>query len=260
MNEPRTESNPQQGVSLRVSGLRKSFEGHEILKGLDFEVARGEVFVIMGPSGSGKSDLLRHLIGLEEPDAGTIMIEGQPISSPEVMDKYRMAMVFQSGALLNSLTVGENVGLYLTEHRIHPPAEIERIVEEKLILVGLRDQQNKMPSELSGGMKKRVAIARALVIDPQLIFYDEPTSELDPMSAVIIGNEIARLNRDLHVTSVVVTHDRDLAFGIADRIAVIDEGVIIAVGKPEEVKRNPNAFIQNFLNADFKIAINQGKL
>jgi phospholipid/cholesterol/gamma-HCH transport system ATP-binding protein len=250
----------QQGVSLRVSGLRKDFDGVEILKGLDFEVARGEVFVIMGPSGSGKSVLLRHLIGLEEPDAGSILIEGKPIASPEVMDKYRMAMVFQSGALLNSLTVGENVGLYLEEHRLKSPSEIDRVVAEKLILVGLRDQQHKMPSELSGGMKKRVAIARALVIDPQLILYDEPTSELDPMSAVVIGNEIARLNREIHVTSIVVTHDRDLAFGVADRIAVINEGSIIAVGTPEELRRSQNREVQEFLNADFKHVSKQAKL
>src|ERR1039457_4143533 len=139
----------------------------------------------MGPRGSGKTVLLKHLIGLEEPDAGEILIEGQPIQSPEVMRKYRMAMVFQSGGLLNSLTVGENVGLYLTEHRLKPMEEIARIVSEKLEVVGLKGAEEKMPSELSGGMKKRVAIARALVIEPRLILYDEPTSELDPLSSVI---------------------------------------------------------------------------
>src|SRR5689334_11870449 len=146
-----------QGVSVQVRGLRKSFNGQEILKGLDFEVKPGEIFVIMGPSGSGKTVLLKHVIGLEEPDAGEILIEGQPIQSPEVMAKYRMAMVFQSGALLNSLNVGENVGLYLVEHRLKPPEEIERIVAESLEVVGLKGTEDKMPSDLSGGMKKRVA-------------------------------------------------------------------------------------------------------
>ena len=146
-----------QGVSVQVRGLRKSFHGQLVLQGLDFEVRPGEVFVIMGPSGSGKTVLLKHLIGLEEPDAGEILIDGQSIQSSEVMSQYRMAMVFQSGALLNSLTVGENVGLYLAEHRLQPPAEIVRIVAEKLEVVGLKGEEDKMPSELSGGMKKRVA-------------------------------------------------------------------------------------------------------
>src|SRR5882724_7586447 len=158
----------QQGVSVQVRGLRKSFNNHEVLQGLDFEVKPGEIFVLMGPSGSGKSVLLKHVIGLEEPDAGEILIDGQSIQSSDVMEKHRLAMVFQSGALLNSLTVGENVGLYLVEHRLKPPEEIVRIVAEKLEVVGLKDAADQMPSELSGGMKKRVAIARALVIEPQL--------------------------------------------------------------------------------------------
>jgi phospholipid/cholesterol/gamma-HCH transport system ATP-binding protein len=206
----------------------------------------------MGPSGSGKTVLLKHLIGLEEPDAGEILIEGQPIQSPEVMTQYRMAMVFQSSALLSSLTVGENVGLYLSEHRLQPPAEIARIVVEKLEVVGLKGTENKMPSELSGGMKKRVAIARALVIEPQLILYDEPTSELDPLSAVVIAEEILHLKRRIHVTSLVVSHDRDLAFGVADRIAVIHQGRILTIGRPEEVRQHPDPLVQQFLRADFK--------
>src|SRR5271156_596724 len=171
MNPPNQQPS---GVSLVVRDLRKSFDGEEVLKGVGFEVKPGEIFVIMGPSGSGKSVLLKHLIGLESPDAGDILVNGEPVASPEVAAKYRMALVFQSGALLNSLTVGENVGLYLSEHRLKPPEEIDRIVAEKLQAVGLIDATDKMPGELSGGMKKRAAIARALVIDPQLILYDEP--------------------------------------------------------------------------------------
>ena len=249
MNAPETN---QKGVAVQVRGLRKSFNGQEVLKGLDFDVKPGEIFVIMGPSGSGKSVLLKHIIGLETPDAGEILINGESVQSPEVLSRYRMALVFQSGALFSSLTVGENVGLYLSEHRLQPPGEIARIVSEKLEVVGLKGAEDKWPGELSGGMKKRVAIARALVIEPQLILYDEPTSELDPLSAVVIAEEILHLKKRIQVTSLVVTHDRDLAFGVADRIAVINEGQILTIGTPDEVKRKSDRLIQQFLHADFK--------
>ena len=247
-----TPSPEPHAVGLQVRGLRKRFDGSEVLKGVDLDVKPGEIFVLMGPSGSGKTVLLKHLIGLEAPDEGEILVNGQPIQSPEVMAKYRMAMVFQSGALLNSLSVGENVGLYLSEHQLKPPEEIQRIVAESLDIVGLKGSENKMPSDLSGGMRKRVAIARALVIEPQLILYDEPTSEHDPLSAVIIGEEILNLKDRIKATSLVVSHDRDLAFGIADRMAVIHEGRILAVGTPDEIKRHPNTLIQKFLHADFR--------
>jgi len=240
------------GVGLQVRGLKKSFGDNEVLKGIDFEVQPGEIFVIMGPSGSGKSVLLKHLIGLEAPDDGEILINGESVHSEEIAAKYRMAMVFQSGALLNSLTVGENVGLYLAEHQLKDPEEIDKIVSEKLDDVGLKDAVGKMPSELSGGMKKRAAIARALVIEPQLILYDEPTSELDPLSSVVVGEEILKLKERIHVTSLVVSHDRDLAFGIADRIAVIDEGQILTIGTPDEVKNCREERVQKFLHAYLK--------
>ncbi|HZL13792.1 MAG TPA: ATP-binding cassette domain-containing protein [Verrucomicrobiae bacterium] len=249
-----TESANNSGVSLHVRGLRKSFDGQEVLKGIDFDVQPGEIFVIMGPSGSGKSVLLKHLIGLETPDAGEILINGEPVQSAEIAAKYRMALVFQSGALFNSLTVGENVGLYLTEHRLKSPEEIQKIIAEKLDAVGLKDVTNKMPGELSGGMKKRAAIARALACDPQLILYDEPTSELDPLSAIVIGEEILELKKTIHVTSLVVSHDRDLVFGVADRIAIINDGRIVTIGTPEEVKNFNDPMVQKFLHADFKRA------
>ncbi len=253
MNSPNSSPNGQiNGVDLVVRDLHKSFGDQKVLDGINLEVKPGEIFVIMGPSGSGKSVLLKHLIGLETPDTGEILINGEPISSPETAVKYRLALVFQSGALLNSLTVGENVGLYLTEHRLKPPEEIERIVAAKLEDVGLKDVMDKMPSDLSGGMKKRVAIARALVIEPQMILYDEPTSELDPVSSVVVGKEILKLNRRIGVTSVVVSHDRDLAFGVAHRIAVIAEGKILTIGTPEEIKNFKNKTVQDFLHADFK--------
>ena len=240
------------GLGVQVRDLRKSFAGQEVLKGLTFEVKPGEIFVIMGPSGSGKTVLLKHLIGLEQPDSGQVLINGQPITSLEALEKFRMAMVFQSGALLNSLTVGENVGLYLAEHRLKSPSDISRIVAEKLDIVGLKGTEEKLPSDLSGGMKKRVALARALVIEPQLILYDEPTSELDPLMSVTVGREIDRLNHRIGVTSLVVTHDRDLAFGIADRIAFITNGQMLAIGTPDEVRRLTDPVLTEFLNASFK--------
>ena len=249
MTAMNTNSPKQQGISLLVRGLWKSYHGVGVLKGITFEVNPGEVFVIMGPSGAGKSVLLRLLIGLEEPDKGEVLIEGQLIQSPDVPSRYRVAMVFQSGALLTSMTVGENVGFYLKEHHLKSPDEIARIVAEDLDQVGLKGTENKMPDELSGGMRKRVAIARALAVEPQLILYDEPTSELDPVSAVNIAAEIVKLNEQIHATTLVVSHDRDLAFGIAHRIAVLEEGRIIAIGTPSEIKRNPDPRVQQFMNA-----------
>ena len=177
------------------------------------------------------------------------MIEGQPIQSPDIPARYRVAMVFQSGALLTSMTVGENVGFYLAEHHLKTPAEIAEIVSRDLEQVGLKGTENKMPDELSGGMRKRVAIARALVVEPQLILYDEPTSELDPVSAVNIAEDIVKLNERIHATTLVVSHDRDLAFGIAHRIAVLEEGQIVAIGTPDEIRHNPDPRVQRFLNA-----------
>lgn len=246
-------STERHGVGIRVRGLRKSYAGQPVLRDLSFDVASGEVFVIMGPSGSGKSVLLRHLIGLEKPDAGEILVADEPIWSPGVMDRHRMAMVFQSSALFNSLSVGENVALYLAEHRLKPPAEIEKTVAGKLALVGLEGVEHKFPSELSGGMKKRAALARALVVEPELLLYDEPTSELDPLTAVTVAEEILKLNRQISVTSVVVTHDRDLAFGIADRIALMYQGAILSIGSPSDVRANPHPLLQRFLTADFNL-------
>ncbi len=247
-----TSQNLVRGVRVEVRGLRKSFNGVEVLHGVDLRVEPGEIFVIMGPSGSGKSVLLKHLIGLETPDAGEVLIGGESIETPGVMDRHRMAMVFQSGALLNSLTVGENLGLYLWEHQLKSEPEIAAIVAAKLDLVGLKGMEDRMPNELSGGMKKRASIARALVMEPELILYDEPTSELDPLMAVTIGQEIVNMRKRLHATSIVVSHDRDLAFGIADRIAIMHHGRILCVGSADEIRATANPAIQEFLNATFK--------
>ena len=247
---PKTAAQPAENISVKVTDLRKSFNHEEVLKSISFEVKPGEVFVIMGPSGSGKSVLLRHIIGLETPDSGEILIQGQSIEDPAVLGQYRLAMVFQSAALLKSLTVGENVGLYLTEHETKPPAEIGRIVARALETVGLKGLENRPPSELSGGMQKRVAIARALVIEPQLVLFDEPTSELDPLMSVTVGEEIRKLNQRTHATTIVVTHDRDLAFGLAHRMAMIADGQILFIGTPDEVKRSADPKIQKFINAE----------
>lgn len=237
-------------VSVEVRGLRKNFGRLEVLKGVTFKVNPGEIFVIMGPSGGGKSVLLRHIIGLEKPGAGEILIQGESVSGPGIRDKYRMAMVFQSAALLTSLTVGENVGLYLTEHQLKKPGEIAAIVSEKLEAVGLKGIESRSPGELSGGMQKRVAIARALVMEPQLFLFDEPTAELDPPMAAAIDEEILKLKNRTQATSIIVTHDLALAFGLADRVAMMMDGQIIFIGTPGEVKRHSDPRIQEFINAN----------
>lgn len=241
-------------VGLRVTELHKSYAGVPVLKGIDLVIQPGELFVLMGPSGSGKSVLLRHLIGLETPDVGEVLINDRPVLDESLREECRLAMVFQSGALLNSLTVGQNVGLYLAEHRLLPPGEIEQVVAEKLRLVGLKDQENRPVSELSGGMRKRVAIARALVMEPQLIFYDEPTSELDPLSAFTIAEEIVQLNRRLGTTSVVVTHDRELGLGIGERVGMLFDGELLQTGTPEEIRRSSHPQIKKFMGVDFRLS------
>jgi phospholipid/cholesterol/gamma-HCH transport system ATP-binding protein len=246
----KTDAPKLENVSVEVQGLRKNFGRLEVLKGVTFKVNPGEIFVIMGPSGSGKSVLLRHIIGLEKPDGGEILIQGEAVGASATRDKYRMAMVFQSAALLTSLTVGENVGLYLTEHQLKKPAEIAAIVAEKLDAVGLKGLEERAPGELSGGMQKRVAIARALVMEPQLFLFDEPTAELDPPMAVTIDEEILKLKNRTHATSIVVTHDRALAFGLADRVAMMMDGQILFIGTPDEVKRHADPRIQGFINAN----------
>lgn len=247
-------------VGLTVGELHKSFGGVPVLKGIDLAIAPGELFVLMGPSGSGKSVLLRHLIGLEQPDVGRVQINGMAIDDKVLREECRLAMVFQSGALLNSLTVGQNVGLYLFEHRLLPPEDIERVVAEKLELVGLKGQEERPVSELSGGMRKRVAIARALVMEPHLILYDEPTSELDPLSAFTIAEEIVQLNHRTGATSVVVTHDRDLGLGIADRLGILFDGELLQVGTPDEIRQSTHPLIKKFLGVDFRLTLSPRKL
>ncbi len=245
-----TEANQRESVGVEVRHLNKNFRSLAVLKDVSFTVNPGELFVIMGPSGSGKSVLLKHIIGLIEADSGEVLIQGESIQTPGIRTKYRMAMVFQSAALLNSLSVGENVGLYLSEHHLKRPSEIASIVAQKLEIVGLKGVEDRAPAELSGGMQKRVAIARALVVDPQLILFDEPTAELDPLMAVAVGEEILKLRNRSRATAIIVTHDRSLAFSIADRIAMIDEGRILFIGTPGEIKQISDTRIQKFIHAE----------
>jgi phospholipid/cholesterol/gamma-HCH transport system ATP-binding protein len=244
-------SSSNNSVDLKVRGLKKSYDGNLVLKGIDFDAKAHAIFVIMGPSGSGKSVLLRHLIGLEVPDSGEVLMNEASIHDPATREKLELAIVFQSGGLLNSLTVGENVGLYLKETKCMRDTDIDPIVNNSLKKVGLSVDidKHKMPSALSGGMKKRVALARALAINPQMIFYDEPTSELDPLSAVTIGKEIQHLNQEYGTTSIVVTHDRDLAFGIGHKIAFMKNGVLTEPRSPEEITQHSDEETIRFLNA-----------
>lgn len=235
-------------VRVSVEDLSKSFGKHEVLKGISFEVQPGEIFVLMGPSGSGKSVLLKHVVALEEPSAGRVTIDGRDAAAEEVRENVRIALVFQAGALFNSMTVYDNLALYPREHRLATEAGIREKVMHALQILSLENAANKYPSELSGGMKKRVAIARALVMEPQLMLYDEPTSELDPVMSATISEIIATLKEQYHVTSIVVSHDRDLALSIADRVGILMGGRLVFLGPPSELREPKDPRVADFLN------------
>ena len=240
------------GVRVQVERLNKFFGPKHVLRDLTLQVEPGETFVIFGPSGCGKSVLLKHIAGLLTPDSGRILADGTPIEPGVGGEAFRLAMVFQSSALFNSLTVGENVGLWLKEHRIGRPEEIARVVAEKLQLVGLAGTERSRPAELSGGMKKRVSIARALAVDPHLILYDEPTAGLDPVLTEQIGAVISDL-KQLKITAIVVTHDLNLAAAVADRLGMIHEGRLIQSGTPSEIWATANPVVRAFLSTQMKV-------
>lgn len=224
---------------IYVEGLHKSFGDKKVLDGVDLHCVKGESMVIIGGSGTGKSVLIKHLIGLLAPDAGRVMVDGQVVHELNEDDlnemRKKFGMLFQGGALFDSLTVGENIGFPLKEHGKGTASAIEKRVRECLEMVGLKDIENHLPSELSGGMKKRVALARAIVMNPDIILFDEPTTGLDPVMADVINDLIIKTTRALDVTSVTITHDMVSANRIADKIAMLYEGKIIAVGTPDEI-------------------------
>jgi phospholipid/cholesterol/gamma-HCH transport system ATP-binding protein len=237
-------------ISLR--DLRVSYGEREILHGINFDVVRGETLVILGGSGSGKSTLLRTLVGLEKPSAGEIWIKGQDLAktSAAEMDEIRrkIGMSFQGGALFGSMTVGENVALPLREHTRLEDSTIEIVLRLKLQQVGLEGFEYYSPSELSGGMKKRAAVARALAMDPEILFFDEPSAGLDPIIAAGIDELILELKRAFHMTIIVVTHELASAFLIADRMLLIDKGNIVALGTTEEMRSSTQPRVRQFLD------------
>ena len=235
---------------IKLSHVSKIYDGEYALRDINLEIRDGETLAIIGGSGSGKSTLLQLLVGLIHPDEGEIYIGGQEIThlSEKEMDKVRlnMGMVFQYSALFDSMSVGENVAFGLREHSHLPEAEIQRIVRQKLDLVGLPGVEAKMPGELSGGMKKRVSLARAIAIEPEIIFYDEPSSGLDPLTTTKIDELIVDMQKKLGVTSVVVTHDMASACRIADRIAMVYEGRLIAVDTVKRFQQIEDERVQAF--------------
>ncbi len=236
---------------IKLAGIHKSFGGNHVLKGLDIEVPRGESRVIIGGSGSGKSVILKHIIGILKPDKGDVIIDGVNIKIlkenglNEIRKKF--GMLFQMAALFDSMNVWENVGFSLSRHAKMKPREIKEIAVEKLKMVGLTGVENLMPSELSGGMKKRVGLARAIAHEPDVLLYDEPTTGLDPIMADAINELIIEMREKLSVTSVAITHDMSSAYKIADKISMLYDGVIIETGTPEEIKNTGSAVVRQFI-------------
>ena len=244
---------------LKVEHLKKRFGNHVVLNDINLGIGRGEVFCIIGQSGSGKTVLFRHIIGLLFPDGGRILLDGDVISSPTTkpsdFDKVRkrFGILFQGAALFDSMNVGENLAFPLREHTDMTEKEINKLIGESLEMVGLREEfKTKMPSELSGGMRSRVGLARALVMKPEIMLYDEPTSALDPIMTDKINDLILSLRDKLRMTSIIITHDMASAYKVADRMAMIHEGKIIFEGTPGEIRQSRNPYIQQFIRGQRK--------
>jgi len=248
---------------IELIDVSKNFYGHQVLDHMTLAVEEGETKVIIGRSGVGKSVTLKHIVRLLEPDSGVVKVEGKDVLSlkgKELNELHmQIGMVFQGGALFDSLTVGENVGFLLTEHTDVKQSEIDERVKESLALVGLYKVENYMPSDLSGGMKKRVALARAICTRPKIILYDEPTTGVDPITADAINLLIDELHDKLKVTSIVVTHDMRSAYKVADRIAMLYEGKIIAEGTPDEIRYSHNAYVHQFITGAAHGPITEGQ-
>jgi len=237
---------------IRIDNLSKSFGDRQILRGCNLEVQRGETLVVIGSSGTGKSTLLRCVIGLIEPDEGSIFVDGHNLRELEPRQlsalRSRMGYLFQSGALINWLNVKDNVALPLVETRHLPQPEVDEKVDRALDMVGLAGTHALMPSQLSGGMRKRVGLARSLVTEPEILLYDEPTTGLDPVTAHIIDQLIVEMARKLNVTSMVVSHDMEGVYRVADRVAMLYDGRIIAVGTPDEIRGSGDPIVSQFIS------------
>jgi len=236
---------------IQLRGLYKSFADKKVLQGLDLDIESGQTTTIIGGSGSGKSVLFKHIIGLMKPDAGSILVDGEDTVRMKERDLYRLVgkfgMVFQGGALFDSMTVGENVAFGIPERKGMTAAEIEAAVESSLNQVGLSQVAHLLPAELSGGMKKRVAIARVIAKRPSIIMFDEPTTGLDPIMADMINDLIIKVSSAPEITSIIITHDMVSAYKISDKIAVLFEGRIIETGSPEEIRNTGNAIVRQFI-------------
>jgi len=236
---------------IEIRGLRKKLGAKQVLDGVDLDVRTGETVVVMGPSGTGKSVLLKHVLGLMMPDQGSILVDDVDIVGRRERElnliRRKFGMVFQGAALFDSMTVGENVGLALTEHTDMEPEQVRERVRERLEWVGLKNVEAMKPASLSGGRRKRVGVARAIAMDPQFILYDEPTTGLDPIMADVIDRLIRSLQRKLGATSMVVTHDLKSAFAVGDRIAMLLNGKIIYSGTTAEVRTTADPVVRQFL-------------
>ncbi len=239
-----------------LQGVRKAFGEHTVLDGVDLDISRGESLVIIGSSGSGKSVLIKHIIGLLDPDAGKVMVDGVHVPDLRRDDlrdlRRRMGMLFQQAALFDSMNVGDNIAFPIRQHTDWPADKVRARVEEVLGWVGLTGTESKIPAELSGGMKKRVGLARAIALDPEIMLYDEPTTGLDPILGDQINDLILDLAERLNVTSVTITHDMPSAYKIADRIAMLYQGKIEEIGTPEQIQATDNAVVQQFIHGRAK--------
>jgi phospholipid/cholesterol/gamma-HCH transport system ATP-binding protein len=246
---------------IEIQDLHKRFNSKVVLAGLTLTIERGETMVVIGGSGTGKSVLLKHVIGLMKPDQGRVVVDGQDIGSVDETQltelRKKFGMLFQGAALFDSLSVWENVGFALTQHSKRPAREVREIARAKLEMVGLKDVEDLMPAELSGGMKKRVGLARAIAHDPEIMLYDEPTTGLDPIMADVINEMIIRLKHQLKMTSIAITHDMTSAYKIADRMAMLYEGKILEVGTPDEIRSSRNPVVHQFItgSAEGPIAV-----
>jgi phospholipid/cholesterol/gamma-HCH transport system ATP-binding protein len=242
---------PAPAPMIDVQDIYKSFNGFPVLKGINIQMMEGTTTVVLGGSGSGKTVLMKHIMGLFKPDKGRVIVDGQDVSKMGRQElstfRERMGMVFQSSALFDSMTVGDNVAFPLREHSKLTEKEIADRVKEKLAVVDLHDVETKYPAELSGGMRKRVGLARAIIRDPKIVLYDEPTTGLDPLTTESVDEMIIHARERLAVTSVVISHDVGSAFHIADRIAMINEGRIVEEGTPAQVRKTQEPFTRQFL-------------